>query len=116
MGVFLYGCGCGYGAGLILVVAEAEFLSDLGEGVEFGEEFVDGEVGDGEFTVFESGGFGLSADGDHGVHEVVVLGDVADFDLDALAVEIADGFGAPGAAGFHVKDGFCFTLHILKSK
>lgn len=58
---------------LILVVAEAEFLSDFGEGVELGEEFVDGEVGDGEFTVFEGGCFGLSTDGDHGVHEVVVL-------------------------------------------
>lgn len=96
---------------LIFVVAETKFLTDFWEGVEFGEEFIDGEIGDDEFTEFKSGCFGLTADGDHGVHVVVRFADVANIDFDSLTIEVADCLGAPGAAAFDVEDRFCFLSH-----
>lgn len=89
-------------------------MADFGEGVEFGQEFIHGEVRDGEFVEFEGRGFGLSADRDHGIHEVSMFRDIADFQFYALAIEIANSLGAPRAAGFNVEDWFYVFTHSIK--
>ena len=85
-------------------------MPNFREGIELGQEFIDGKVGNRKFPKLKGGGFGLPTDRDHRIHIVRALGDVADFKLNALTVKVADGFGTPWAAGFYIKDGFCFWL------
>ena len=91
--------------GLVFVVAEAEFAPEVGYLLEFVEEFVEAEVGDDEFAVFEGGSKGIAADFDEAV-EVGGAGIyVAHIELDPVLGKVSHRGPARGAAAFDVEGG-----------
>ena len=76
-----------------------------------GFEFTDVKVGDDERTQHEGRGLGLAAVLQHLIHEDFVAAHFACFQLNAVGFEEGEGFFAPRAAGFNVKDGCGECVH-----
>ena len=77
---------------------------DGGRFIQRGFELADVKVGDDEFSVYKGGGFGLAAVLYHLLHEDFVAAHFASFETNVIFAEVAEGFCAPRATRFYIKD------------
>ena len=97
-------CGDAPALPLILVVADAELLPDFGKLVQFGQELVHREISHDKIFVFKSGGLGLTADIDHGIHVFGIGVYIPDIEFDPVVVEKRKCFAAPGTAALDIEN------------
>lgn len=83
---------------------QSKLCLDGGRLIKRGFELADVEVGDDELAVHKGGGLGLAAVLHHLLHEGFVAAHFAGFEADVICAEEAEGFCAPWAARFYVKD------------